>query len=133
MKKKILITGGSGLIGKFLVEKLYKDYEISVLDFKNQIIRNKKFFEKYKNIKFFYGSVNDLNLCRKSIKGMFCVIHLAAMLGVKNTENNPNNCLRINTDATENISKLCRLFKVKRVIYASSSEVYGEPIKNPIN
>ena len=63
---------------------------------------------------------------------MFCVIHLAAMLGVKNTENNPSNCLRINTDATENISKLCRLFKVKRVIYASSSEVYGEPIKNPI-
>ena len=54
------------------------------------------------------------------------------MLGVKNTENNPSNCLRINTDATENISKLCRLFKVKRVIYASSSEVYGEPIKNPI-
>ncbi len=133
MKKKILITGGSGLIGKFLVEKLYKDYEISVLDFRNQIIRNKKFFEKYKNIKFFYGSVNDLNLCRKSIKGMFCVIHLAAMLGVKNTENKPNYCLRINTDATENISKLCRLFKVKRVIYASSSEVYGEPIKNPIN
>ena len=41
--KKILITGGSGLIGKFLVEKLYKDYEISVLILKNQIIRNKNF------------------------------------------------------------------------------------------
>ena len=57
---------------------------------------------------------------------------LSSNVRVKNTENNPSNCLRINTDATENISKLCRLFKVKRVIYASSSEVYGEPIKNPI-
>ena len=112
--KKILITGGSGLIGKFLVEKLYKDYEISVLDLKNQIIRN-KIFEKYKNIKFFYGSVNDLNLCRKSIRECF-VIHLAAMLGVKNTENNPSNCLRINTDAIENISNYADYFQLKEYI-----------------
>jgi nucleoside-diphosphate-sugar epimerase len=133
MKKKILITGGSGLIGKFLVEKLYKDYDISVLDLRNQINRNKKFFKKYKNVKFYFGSINDFNLLKKTIKKKYCVIHLAAMLGVNNTEKNPNECIRINTDATEKISKLCKLFKVKRVIYASSSEVYGEPVKNPIN
>ena len=46
LKKKILITGGSGLIGKFLVEKLYEDYEIYILDFKKQIFRNKSFFKK---------------------------------------------------------------------------------------
>ena len=133
MKKKILITGGSGLIGKFLVEKLYNDYDISVLDLRNQIYRNKNFFEKYKNVKLYFGSINDFNLCKKTIKKKYCVIHLAAMLGVKNTDKNLNECIRINTEATEKISKLCKLLKVKRVIYASSSEVYGEPDKNPIN
>jgi len=132
VKKKILITGGAGLIGKFLVEKLYYDYNVYVLDFKKQIKRNNFFFNRFKKVKFYYGTINNISLCRKAIKGKYCVIHLAAMLGVKNTENNPSKCIEINSEGTEIVAKLCNQFKISRVIFASSSEVYGEPNKNPI-
>ena len=131
-KKKLLITGGSGLIGKFLIEQIYSDYEIFVLDFKKQILRNKLFFKKFNKVKFYYGDICDKKICKKSIRGKHYVVHLAAMLGVSNTEKNPNQCLRVNSEGTENIAKYCKIFKTKRLIFASSSEVYGEPNLNPI-
>ena len=54
------------------------------------------------------------------------------MLGVKYTEDNKLDCLEINSTGTKNVLEACLGNKVKKVIFASSSEVYGEPKKNPI-
>ena len=128
MKKKCLITGGAGMIGlataKLLLEK---GFEVHIFDLAEQIARTKK---KISNeIKIHYGSILDYNALKKSMNKCDIVFHFAAMLGVAKTEGDKYSCLNINTNGTYNASVKN---KVKRFIFASSSEVYGEPLKNPI-
>ena len=61
------------------------------------------------------------------------VVHLAASLGVRNTEENNYRCYQINVRGTENVLDICLQKGIKKFIYASSSEVYGEPLTNPIS
>ena len=133
MKKNILITGGAGLIGYNLAEALCKKHNIFILDKPGQIKRNVKKLKKLKIKKFYKGLIEDENLCNLACKKKDIIVHLAAMLGVKNTEENKFKCLMINLKGTENIFNASLKNKVKRFIFASSSEVYGEPKKNPIN
>ena len=67
------------------------------------------------------------------MKNYDVVYHMAAMLGVKKTEKNSLDCLNININGTKNTLESCVFNKVKKIIFASSSEVYGEPDKNPIS
>lgn len=131
MKKKCLITGGAGMIGlataKLLLEK---GFEVHIFDLAEQIARTKK---KISNeIKIHYGSILDYNALKKSMNKCDIVFHFAAMLGVAKTEGDKYSCLNINTNGTYNALRASVKNKVKRFIFASSSEVYGEPLKNPI-
>ena len=63
------------------------------------------------------------------MKNYDVVYHMAAMLGVKKTEKNSLDCLNININGTKNTLESCVFNKVKKIIFASSSEVYGEQIK----
>ena len=133
MLNKILLTGGAGLIGKSLASELLKNnYKVSILDLPKQVSRNKKFFKSNPSIRVFRGSITNSKVCVNAAKNIDCIIHLAAMLGVKNTDNNQNGCIKINVEGTENILKASIKNKIKRFIFISSSEVYGEPKKNPI-
>jgi nucleoside-diphosphate-sugar epimerase len=131
MKKKCLITGGAGMIGlataKLLLEK---GFEVHIFDLAEQIARTKK---KISNeIKIHYGSILDYNALKKSMNKCDIIFHFAAMLGVAKTEGDKFSCLNINTNGTYNALRASVKNKVKRFIFASSSEVYGEPLKNPI-
>ena len=126
---RILITGSNGLIGSQLVEKLTtRSNEIFTIDNRN----NRKLNNESKN--FF-----KLDLTKKkdfkNIKNVKIdvVIHLAAFLGVKKTEKNELKCLHENITSTKNILDFCVLRKIKKIIFASSSEVYGDGYKNFIN
>ena len=130
VRKKILITGGAGMIGKAVIKTLFNKYDLVILDTNGQIDRNKKFLEKRRNKNFKYFKVNILNKRKlnKYFKKVNCVIHLAAMLGVKNTEDNQKKCWRINYDGTRNVLEASLTHKVEKFIFSSSSEVYGEQI-----
>ena len=133
LKKKIAITGSLGLIGKELIETLKNDnYEIIALDLKGQIRRYKKYINSNKNIKFITCDINSSKLLNIT-KNCHVIIHLAAMLGVKNTETNKSKCWKINSIGTQNILKACKKNKINRLIFSSSSEVYGEQIHKKIN
>lgn len=136
MKKKqnsVFITGGAGCIGFALVNYLSNlNYKVKLFDLPDQIEISKKYFIK-KNIEIIPGSILDKSSMINSINSSDIVIHLAASLGVKNTEENSYRCYQINVRGTENILDICLQKKVKKFIYASSSEVYGEPTKNPIS
>ncbi len=81
---------------------------------------------------FIQGDIKDSKLVENSIKNCDYVIHLAATLGVVNTEKNPVLTLDTNLGGTKNVLEACRLNDVKKIIFSSSSEVYGEPLKIPI-
>jgi len=84
------------------------------------------------NIECISGSILDTNDLMNSVQDCDYVIHLAAMLGVKRTESSPLQCLNVNVQGTINLLEACVREQVKKVVLASSSEVYGEPVMVPI-
>lgn len=129
---KILITGGAGCIG-IQVAKILKEfkYDFKVFDLGEQIERNKIFLKGFQT---YSGSILDTNSIIEASEDCTHVIHLAAFLGVRRTEDNKLKCLDVNINGTKNILEaICRNKKIKKIIFASSSEVYGEPLTNPIS
>lgn len=126
---KILVTGVSGCIGTAVAKELLrKGYEVIGLD--SQALDKNFTHEK---LKFVNGSILDTTFLRDIIHECDAVIHLAAHLGVKRTEINRLRCLDINVEGTKNVLEAARSSgTVKKFVFASSAEVYGEPLKNPV-
>jgi dTDP-glucose 4,6-dehydratase len=135
IKKKIAITGALGLIGKELIRILCnKNYEIVAIDLKGQMLRHKKLIKNYSDmdIKFISCDINS-NKIIKVTENCHSIIHLAAMLGVENTENDKKKCWHVNATGTQNILKACKINNINHMIFSSSSEVYGEQVFKKID
>jgi UDP-glucose 4-epimerase len=131
MHAPVLVTGGAGCIGIQVVRELdRRGIEVHVLDLGEQIVRVREAIPK--RVKVFYGSILDVSSIREAMDGCGSVIHLAALLGVRRTEVNRLRCLEINVDGTKRVLDCAIQHRVKRLVFASSSEVYGEPLENPI-
>ena len=139
MKKKVFITGGAGLIGITVTKTLLaNNYSVTIYDLNEQLLRREKEIHSIKErypsrFKYISGTIMDKYAITKNIKGADVVIHLAAMLGVKRTEENKLQCMDINVHGTEIILNACLQNENTHFIFASSSEVYGEPIENPVS
>lgn len=130
--KKILVTGGAGCIGIQVCNKLVKvGQKVVLFDLYEQINTIKGYLDD--RVEVFFGSILDVSSLREAIRGCDGVIHLAAYLGVRRTELNKLRCIEINIDGTKNVLNACSLNNVKKIIFASSSEVYGEPLLNPVS
>ena len=130
--KNIFITGGAGMIGLEIANQLIKkNYNVKIYDLAEQIIKHKKLINK--KIQISYGSILDITTLKNEMQNSDIVYHMAAMLGVKKTEKNALDCLNINIIGTKNTLESCVFNNVKKIVFASSSEVYGEPDKNPIS
>lgn len=125
--KKILITGGAGFIGYHLTEHLLKRYNVIVMDnLSTGTFDNIKDFLCLPNFKFFYGDITNYNDCKKCCNGVDFVIHLAAMTSVPKSIKYPYIYNEINVKGTFNIMLASCESKVKRLIFSSSSSVYGD-------
>ena len=133
MKKKILVTGGSGFIGSAVTKYLVNcGHEVSVFD-NNSRGRLRRLKDLKKKIKFFKGDIRDLKKLN-SINGNYdCVVHLAYVNGTKNFYKKPFEILDIAVAGLLNVFKFCQKKKVKSFYLASSSEVYQNPNKFPTN
>lgn len=138
---KFVVTGGAGFIGSHLVKYLLnQNYEITIIDnLCTGSLENLSGFED--KIDFHNLDILELNELRKIVKDSDGIFHLAALTSVQESYLQKEKYDLVNVDGTENIFKLAKEFKIK-VIYASSSSVYGNltsiPIKedfsrNPLN
>ena len=134
--KKVLVTGGAGLIGIGFARKLLKNgYSVVSFDLSERFQQRSRTIDKMfetGNLTIFEGTILDKMQLQSALQECYAVVHLAAMLGVKRTESARLKCLEVNVSGTENVLNAAALNRVCRVMVASSSEVYGEPIKNPI-
>ncbi|MBW8000457.1 MAG: NAD-dependent epimerase/dehydratase family protein [Planctomycetes bacterium] len=116
---KVLVTGGGGFIGSAVSKYLLRNgLEVRVIDLVEP---------KTEGVEHICGSILDTNIVREAVGGCDAVIHLAAMLGVRKTEAERLGCLNINIMGTVNIIEACIKDGIKKIVLASSSEVYGEP------
>jgi len=134
-KRKILITGGAGFIGSALAEKLASDKENLVVIVDDLSTgRIEKIPTEYENLRFIKCDVNEYpDIVEVMLSYQFhYVFHYAAVVGVLRTQAHPVNVLK-DIKGLENILRISKNTGVKRVFYASSSEVYGEPVEMPQN
>lgn len=126
-----LVTGGGGFIGSHLTEALVSQgHNVTVID--NFTTGKKENLAKVINkIQLNEGSINDFNLLRKIIKGKDGVFHQAALASVQESFAKPQEYQMVNVEGTKNILKIAKEFGAK-IVYASSSSVYGNPVKIPI-
>ena len=115
---KILVTGGSGFIGNYLTSVLSKKHQVSVLDVNSSNV----------DIPFIKADIHNLSEIRDTVKDFDVVIHLAALVGVENSENDPVKTLDFNINGTRNILDACVTNNIKKIIFSSSSEIYGQPL-----
>ena len=128
---KILVTGAAGFIGSHIVEYLVqRGDDVTVLD--NLKIGKKENLAKINDkINFVNGDIRDYKLLEKLVNDTTRVFHEAALASVQQSFNMKDEYFDVNVNGTENILKLSKKYGFK-VIYASSSSVYGNPIRIPI-
>ena len=124
--KLYLVTGGAGFIGSHLVEELVKQGQrVRVID--NLSTGKRENIEPFlEKIEFIEGDIRDLGLVRKAMDGVDYVLHQAAVPSVPRSVKDPLTTNAANVDGTLNILIAARDADVNRVVYASSSSVYGD-------
>lgn len=125
---KILVTGGAGFIGSNLTEALLqRGHFVRILDDFSTGKRENLIFDKaYPSPEVIKGDIREFSTCQKAVKGIEYVFHQAALPSVQRSIEDPETSNAINVGGTLNILLAAREEKVKRVIYASSSSVYGD-------
>ena len=128
---KILVTGGAGFIGSHIVEYLVqRGNNVIVLDnLSNGKMQNMS--KVSDDINFVNGDVRDCNLVEQLVKDVDGVFHEAALVSVPESFKMQNEYFDVNVNGTENILKLAKEYGFK-IVYASSSSVYGNPKSVPI-
>jgi nucleoside-diphosphate-sugar epimerase len=120
MAKKVLITGGTGFLGVHLARFLLKqNYKITLLDIAD--LDAKDLVGKVAVIK---TDIRDKQLLEKTLKGYDYVVHAAAALPIQVTK---EAIFSVNIDGTKNVLEAAYKAKVKRLIFISSTAVYGVP------
>jgi len=133
---KVLVIGGAGFIGGFVVRELLKH------DVKEVIIYDNFTRGKYVNINDclqdprctvypFGGDIRELDILDKAMEGVDYVFHLAAMW-LLHCMDFPRTAFDVNIGGTFNVLEACVKHKVKKLVYSSSASVYGDAVEVPM-
>lgn len=124
MAKKVLITGGAGFLGVNIARKLVKDgYVVRLFD-----LVSLNAGDLVNKVKVMRGDIRNKTHVEKAIKGQDYVIHAAAILPPQKSK---QLMFEINVNGTENVLSVSLKNKIKRLVFISSTEVYGVPEKCP--
>jgi len=136
--KKILVTGGAGFIGSNLVDKLlqmgnkvivYDNFD----DFYTGKEKNIEHNLKNSNFRLLKGDILDYSTLVSTLKGVDVVFHEAAQCGVRYSIENPEKANRVNVNGTLNVLMAAKQQRVKKMVFASSSSIFGKPLYVPMD
>ena len=129
---RFLITGGAGFIGSHLCDALVKDdHQVSILD--NMSTGDATNITHLMNrLEIHTGDIRDSALVEKLMESADLVLHMAAALGVNNILENPIESVSTNFTGSEVVLNAATKLK-KRIVIASTSEIYGKNSKQPLN
>jgi nucleoside-diphosphate-sugar epimerase len=123
---KILVTGGAGFIGSNIVHRLFKDkHTVRVLD-NFATGQRSNLTDCLNSIELIEGDIRDFWTVAKATKGIECIIHEAALPSVPRSIDNPLTTTEVNINGTLNLLEDARFNGVRRLVFASSSSVYGD-------
>jgi len=141
--KTILITGGAGFIGTHLVEELiqHQNYLVIIDTFGNYYYSGKKenlasILKDYKNLKDYEiirGDLKEEGIYNKIHKEIDLIFHLAAHAGVRFSIANTELVTRNNILSAVNVFEYAKMHNIEKVVFASSSSVYGNPLYTPVD
>ena len=127
--KSLLITGGTGSLGKALTKHIFDRYPnvkrlvIFSRDEQKQYQMAQEYpADKFPQIRFFIGDVRDKDRLRRALKGIDYVIHAAAMKHVPIAEYNPDECIKTNVGGAQNVIEACLDTQVERVVALSTDK-----------
>ena len=122
--KSILITGGTGSLGRALTKRIFNQYRdvkrlvIFSRDEQKQFQMSQEFpYDKYPSIRYFIGDIRDYSRVKRALRDIDYVIHTAAMKHVPVAEYNPMECIKTNVLGAENLINACLETEVKKVVH----------------
>jgi nucleoside-diphosphate-sugar epimerase len=123
---KYLVTGGAGFIGSHISSALVKQGE-KVVVYDNLSTGHRNNMQDFeRDIEFVEADVRDTDALGRAMRGVDYVIHQAALASVPRSIDDPTSSQQVNTQGTLNVLLAAKANDVKRVVYASSSSVYGD-------
>jgi len=127
-EKRIVVTGAAGFIGSNLTDSLLeKGAEVVGIDnLFNGRLENLDEALKHNKFEFHKGDIRDLNFLLDVFQDIDIVYHLAAFTSVPQSVKMPENCNDVNVNGVLNVLNAARRMDVEKIIYASSSSVYGD-------
>jgi UDP-glucose 4-epimerase len=135
MSKKVLVTGGAGFIGSHVVDRLVNDgYEVRVID--NLSTGNLDNIQNHLNsgrVEFVKGDIREASTVKVTLEGVDAVIHLAALVSVPLSIQNPTLTFDINLLGTLNLLRSSIEKSIDRFVFVSSCAVCGDPKSLPVN
>jgi UDP-glucose 4-epimerase len=125
---RVLITGGAGFIGSHLALALQKRVAVRIVD--NLRTGQRRRLEG-RNVDFVQASVLDTAALRSAMSGADVVFHLAAMVGLQESMDNPRDCIETNVIGTFNVLEAAADAGVRKLVFASSAAIYGDEPRVP--
>ena len=129
----VLVTGGAGFIGSNITETLLENgvKYVRIMDnLKTGKMENIQFLlDKYDNVEFMYGDISNLEDCRLAMRGIDVITNQAALGSVPRSVDDPLSSHIANVNGFLNVLIAAKEAGIKRIVYASSSSVYGD---NPV-
>lgn len=128
-----MVTGGAGFIGSHIVEYLLlHGAKVRVLDdFSTGFKTNVKTFANNPNFELLQGDIRDVAVCAHACKNVDAISHQAAIGSVPRSIENPTYTNAVNVGGFVNLLKAAHQAGIKRIVYASSSSVYGDEATLP--
>jgi len=129
---RVLITGGAGFIGSHLADALIarEDQVVALDNFSTGSTANIKHITK--NLEIIDGDIRNIDLINETTKDVDLVLHMAAALGVNTILESPLESISTNIAGSEVVLNAAANYK-KRILIASTSEIYGKNPKQPLN